>query len=259
MSRELYAVFVEVTVFGPIAVYIPYSTTSTNIYLLPPPTTLVGALAYAYKRSLNNFKELDEDGSSQALEIIENGDVLYASAGIDEPYTVSRSIEKVYQHIYLRSEHWKRSEMAYTVGVRPSIITRKLYILYIVANGNIARYSYGITRIGRKESLVAVDNVEIAPLKSVVSKSRYCETGFYFPLSIAQEYSPKDMWIKVDMPILARENFMKKSIKTEKYVVPKPFAFRKASVQLSESGVAIKMKVRDKTMEVPIPRNIIGG
>lgn len=257
MSRDLYAVILEITTFGPISIYTPYSTTSANTYFLPPPTTLVGALAYAYKRSLNDFKEIVDEGVSPAVKLIENKEVLYASAGIDKPYTFTKSVERVYQHIYLRPEHWKKLDMAYTVGVRAAIIVDKLYAFYITSNKDIARYGYGVTRIGRKESLVSVDNVCITPLRDAVSRGRVCETGFYFPLSIAKDYGEKDIWIEIDMPTLSRDNFLKRSLITEKYVLPKPFVFRKTVVELNDAGIAIQIKCGGKEMEIPIPRRVV--
>jgi CRISPR-associated protein Cas5a/b/c len=255
VPKELYAVLVEISTFGPISVFIPYASTSANTYLLPPPTTLVGALAYAYKRSLNDFKELDEDGSSPAFEMIDKGLVLYASAGVDEQYSFTKSVERVYQHIYLRSKYWSDVDMTYTVGVRSATIARKLLAFYIVSSKDVARCSYGIVRIGRKESLVSVDNVVIAPLKEVLSNERSCDTVFYFPLSIAKKYSG-DTWIEVDMPKLVKENFEKKTVVTEKYVVPKPFAFSRATVELNEYGVTIKMNVCGNIFAIPIPRKV---
>jgi CRISPR-associated protein Cas5a/b/c len=256
VPKELYTVFAEVTTFSPISIFTPYTSTSANTYLLPPPTTLVGALAYAYKRSLNDFKELDDNGLSPALEMVEKSLVLYASAGVDEQYTLIKSVERVYQHIYLRSEYWSDIGMAYTVGVRSAVITKKLYIFYIVSNEDVARYSYSIVRIGRKESLVSIDSVVVVPLKEVLSSEKSCDTVFYFPLSIAKIYSPKDSWISVDMPKLTRENFEKKSIVTEKYVVPKPFVFAKATVELNDNGAVVKMNVGSKVFAIPIPREV---
>lgn len=256
MAKELYAVFVEASVFSPISVFTPYATTSANTYLLPPPTTLVGALAYAYKRSLNDFKELAEDGTSPAAEMLEK--VLYASAGTDEPYAIVKSIERVYQHIYLRKEHWSKADMAYTVGARSAVIARKLYVFYILADKTIAKYSYGIIRIGRKEALVAVNDVVVEPLEEVLAEGeKSCDTVFYFPLSIASEYSPRGSWVEVDMPKLARENLAKKSIVTEKYVVPKPFVSTKATVSLNDGGAVVIMRLGGKSFAIPIPRDII--
>jgi len=256
--KNLYAALVEISLFGPIAVYTPYSSISSNAYPLPPPTTLVGALAYAYKRSLGDFKELAEDGSSPALELVENGMVLYASAGIERPYTVSHSIEKVYQQIYLRTQHWRNIKMAYTIGARAITIFDRLWLFYILSREDVARYGYGITRLGRKESLVSVERVFVTPIEKVVVKSSTCETGFYFPLNIASDYSPKDLWMEIDLPVLRKENFLKKGDVVEKYVLPKPFTFRKATVELNENGVVLRISIEDnKVFEIPVPRKVI--
>jgi CRISPR-associated protein Cas5a/b/c len=257
VTKELYAVLAKTSAFGSLATFVPYSTASANTYPLPPPTTLVGALAYAHLRSRNDFRELASDWSSLASELIKSRAVLYAVAGADEPFTVVQTTERVYQHIYLRAEHRKRMDMAYTVGVRSSTVLKSFYMFFIVSDSELAKYCYAITRVGRKESLVAVESVEVTPLSKAITDSRGCETYFYFPLSIAEEYGPPDMWIQIDMPTLVQENFAKRGVVTEKFVVPKPFTLTRATVRLNESGVVLKVRSGDKVFEIPVPRSIV--
>jgi CRISPR-associated protein Cas5a/b/c len=257
VTKELYAVLAKTSAFGSLATFVPYSTVSANTYPLPPPTTLVGALAYAYLRSRNDFRELASDGSSLASELLKSRAVLYAVAGTDEPFTIIQTTERVYQHIYLRAEHRKRMDMAYTVGVRSGTILKNFYMFFIVSDSELAKYCYAITRVGRKESLVAVENVEVTPLSKAVTEGRYCETYFYFPMSIAEEYGPTDMWMQIDMPTLVQENFAKRGIVTERFVVPKPFTLTRATVRLNESGVVLKVRSGSKVFEIPVPRSVV--
>ncbi len=259
MSKELYAILAEVSTFGSIAVYTPYTSVSANTYLLPPPTTLVGALAYAYKRALNDLRELDVNGYSPAVELVQKKKVLYAAAGIVKPYTVSKTIEKIYQHIYLRKQHWKIAEMAYTVGVRSVVLVDKLYILFVTSTKDLTKYCYGITRLGRKESLVAVERVIVAPVKESLRKREFCETSFYFPSNIARDYSPKDAWIKSAIPTLHLDNFIKRTaVVEEAYIIPSPYIDRKATVHINENGAILEINTNDgKRLEIPIPRTVI--
>jgi len=258
VSRELYAVLADVSTYGTVSIYTPYASISANTYLLPPPTTIVGALSYAYSRSLNSFRELTEDGYSPAIELIERKKVLYTAAGMVKPITVSRSIEKLYQHIYLKKPHWRKPEMAYTIGVRPVATVDRLQILLIISDKDLLRYCYGIARLGRKESLVAIDDVVSVPLREALAKIEYCETGFYFPLSIAVDYSPRDLWMEVDIPILNRDNYAKRTAILERYVLPKPFSDAKATVHLNKDGAALKIRKRDgEIVEVPVPRHAL--
>jgi CRISPR-associated protein Cas5a/b/c len=258
MAKELYAILVEVTPYNFLSTYTPYASTSANVYFLPPPTTLVGALAYAYRRSLGIFKELRDDGASDAVELVEKGIVRYTAAGVDEHFTVANTVERVYQHPYLRKKYWKKEEMTYTVGVRSHVFLRRLYILYIVTSKEVARYSYAITRIGRKESLVSVDKVLVAPVKELVDyKSETCETGFYFPVSIAKNYTPKDAWIEIEMPKLVKENFIKKTVAVERFAVPKPFTFSRATVELEKNGAILKVGLDNKVFAIPVPKDVL--
>ncbi len=258
MARKLYAVLAEVSTYGTLAIYTPYASISADTYLLPPPTTIVGALAYSYYRSLNDLRELTENGSSPAVELIDKKKVLYVAAGIVKPIGLSKSIERLYQHIYLKKPHWKRQEMAYTIGVRPISVVDRLQIFFILSDEELVKYCYGITRLGRKESLVAVDNVVSIPLENALTNSKYCETSFYFPSSIAKDYSPRGMWIEINMPILDKQNYAKKTTVLERYVVPKPFTDAKATVELNEEGVVLKMNIGDREIvEVPVPKQAI--
>ncbi|MEL9941019.1 MAG: type I-A CRISPR-associated protein Cas5a [Ignisphaera sp.] len=258
MAKELYAVLAEISTYGTISTYTPLASISAETYLLPPPTTIVGALHYAYKRASNDFKELKDAGYSPATELVEGKRVLYAAAGIAKPVTVSKTIEKLYQHIYMRKQHWSRTQMAYTIGVRPVAIVDKLYIFLIVNGEDLAKYCYAITRLGRKESLVAVDNVISVPVEKALTSERFCETGFYFPHKIAKEYSPKGLWVEVDMPALHRDNYLKKSIVLERYVMPAPYSDVKATVHLNENGVVLSIRSADgKAIKIPVPKEVV--
>lgn len=258
MNKELYAVLAEVSTYSSIAVYMPYASISAGAYPLPPPTTIVGALSYAYRRSLNDLRELMADGCSPAVELVEKKKVLYAAAGILKPITISKAVERLYQHVYLKKQHWKKPEMAYTVGVRPIVTVDRLQIFLIVSDKDLARYCYGMTRLGRKESLIAVDNVVVVPVREALTQNRLCDTAFYFPRSIVKDYSPRDMWMEIDMPILHRDNYSKRTTVLETYVVPKPYTGVKTTVELNDDGVALSIRTADgRVAEVPVPRRVI--
>lgn len=254
-----HVLLVEVAPHSPVSVFVPLSSAAAESFLLPPPTTLVGALAYAYLRTQGSVKEL-EDGASAAARLLEKVD--YAAAGVLNGYMVFRTVERVYQHPYLRSEHRREMGMAYTVAPRAAALYNRLLLLYITRDRDLARYAYGITRVGRKEGLVSVLNVVCEEVGKVVSPSTACSTTFYFPKSIADSLSgPHEVQ---RLPVLSRRNFEKQvrtieDLDREEFVVPKPPALSKLSVTLNKEGAVLRVETSVGLVEVPVPRAAIEG
>jgi CRISPR-associated protein Cas5a/b/c len=254
-----YALLVEVIPHSPISVFVPFSSAAAESYLLPPPTTLVGALAYAYLRAQGSMQEL-RDGVSAAVKLLEKVD--YAAAGVLDGYLLFRTIERIYQHPYLRSEHRSKVDMAYTVAPRAASFFNRLLLLYIVRDRDLAKHAYGIVRVGRKEGLVSVNNVVCEEVEKVVAPAAECYTTFYFPRRVASSFSgPHEIQL---MPKLSRRNFEKRArsadeIEREEFVVPKPPGFSALSVELSEQGIVLKLRASTGTVEVPVPRSVVEG
>ncbi len=266
---ERYVVLVEATPHSPISVFLPLSSVAAETFLLPPPTTLVGALAFASLRSQGDAQEVEtrgeggrkvEQGVSAAVMLL--GKVRYAAAGVLGGYITFKAVERLYQHPYLRSEHHKRAEMTYTVAPRAAALYNRLCLLYVVEDESLAQFAYGITRIGRKEGLVSVDNVVSERVEEATTPSRVCSTTFYFPkrlsLSVGGDY------VVQRMPVLSRRNFEKRAegiadVESEEFVVPTPPALGALSVKLSEEGVALRLKTSSGIVEVPVPKSAIQG
>ncbi len=251
----MYAVFVELNVFSQYSTYLPSTSASSEAYPLPPPTTLVGALAYPYTRLKYGVREYI-NGYSPAIELI--NEVKYASAGIplDEIIVPTKNIERLYQHIYLRPDYRRDVGRAYTVGVRPVLYANKMYLLYIVRGSkpDIIKYSYGIIRVGRKESLVSVNKVYVYKVDDIISSDKVCETKFYFPSRIALNWVEKDVsGTEINMPAIRKENFGKGKIYYEKYVVPIPFSLNPIRVAINDKGLILKIN----NTCVPVPGDII--
>ena len=266
---ERYVVLVEITPHSPISVFSPLSSVAAESFLLPPPTTLVGALAFACFRSQGDTREAEtrEEGARKEEQRISPtvkllGKVHYAAAGVLGGYITFKTIERLYQHPYLRPEYYKRADMTYTIAPRAAALYNRLCLLYVVEDKSLAQFAYGITRIGRKEGLVSVDNVVCENVKEATTPSRVCSTTFYFPkhlsLSVGGDY------VIQRMPVPSRRNFEKQAegiadIESEEFVVPTPPALGALSVELSEEGVALRLKASSGIVEVPVPKSVIQG
>lgn len=193
---------VRLEVVAGLSTSIPFATTSTPAYPLPPQTTLVGALAYPYLRKRMPSEVRNEE--SPAIEMLDK--IVYVSAGANG-YSQSRVLERVFQLIYLRKQHWERKELSFTVGIRglTTYLGNELLILYIAKDRDVLRYCHGITRIGSKESHVAVRHVVIGRVKDHLVKMRSVETLFYTPKRLAYCANADEMY----MPNLSPANFRK--------------------------------------------------
>ncbi|MEM1690680.1 MAG: type I-A CRISPR-associated protein Cas5a [Thermofilaceae archaeon] len=256
----VYALLVKVTLHSPILVHMPLTSLSAESFPLPPPTTLVGALAYPYFRARGSQAELLDDGASPARALLGlSGKVLYAAAAPGSAYSKFTTVERVYQHIYLREGYWADRERAYTVAVKGCTLTDQLYAFYLVTDPELVESAYGIARIGKKEGLASVEEVVFEEVSKVVLDTSVCETRFYFPKSIADDYSAG---VVVRMPRLDPENFTKRTldplrIPCEEYVVPSPFTLKPISVVLNERGAVVAMDAAGESLRIPVPRGVL--
>ncbi len=266
---ERYVVLVEITPHSPISVFLPLSSMAAETFLLPPPTTLVGALAFVSLRSQGDLREVEtsgeegriaERGVSAAVKLL--GKVRYAAAGVLGGYTTFKAVERLYQHPYLRSLYHESVEMTYTVAPRAAALYNRLCLLFVVEDKSLAQFAYGISRIGRKEGLVSVDNVVSERVEEVTTPSRVCSTTFYFPKRLSLDVGGG--YVVQRMPVLSRRNFEKRAegvadVESEEFVVPAPPALEALSVKLSEEGVALRLKASSGIVEVPVPKSAIQG
>jgi len=156
----------------------PAAAKAKSAFYLPPPTTLIGALSY-YK-----FRGIDTDRVSKS-----GGSPAYKLRGIKATaklVSYGTYIEDIIRNVlsyFQRSE--RRLDPTYMFGVVP---TGKVYspkgtmvVVYVtdtLSKEELERLSWGIIRIGCKECLVSVENVEIGEAKRV---SGVVKTSYYFP------------------------------------------------------------------------------
>jgi len=250
-TGEKYAVLVKTRAPAGVSVYYPLTTTAAPSYPLPPPTTLAGALAYPYIRTGKSIELIEEAGETCSSTILILDKIVYAAAGA-EGWMPAKDVERIYQLIYQKKERWSSLELAYTVGVRGNIyyLDDKLYLLYILINKELANYAYGITRIGRKENLVSVEDVTVEELSKVIKSigSGTFETYFYLPEEIAICTNHEI----ISLPKLTKENFCRTTFPiTERHCVSKGLGAVRG--ELKRAGVLIRIE----DFEIPIPRQVV--
>jgi len=250
---KTYLALIKIRTFSPISIVAPLTYLSSPVYPLPPQTTLLGALAYPLLR--NSPEEL-EQGCSPAIKLLDY--IVYATAGA-EGYTITRTIERMYNTVYQKIERWVSTDRGDSEKLRWGILVTGyvtyldslLYILYISKNRDILQYVYGITRIGKKEGLASVEEVLVDDVDKYIDASAIkAETIFYVPRYLAECYPAKIY----SMPILHRDNFCqsrKPQVLVQEFYVP-----------LETGGMVCRVLdnatvLRVKDLEIIIPKDTL--
>lgn len=241
----MYVALVELDVFSGVSIFLPGTSSSAPVYPLPPPTSVVGALSYPFMRQ---FAKEDDGGYSASVKLLDF--IKYASAGA-RGYVITRDSERIYQLIYQRKQRWSEEflDLWYTVAPRGCVkyTDDTLYLFFVSNDRNILDYSYGITRVGRKESHAVVKRVVIKNIDdALIPHPEGFNTIFYTPKNIA-ECESKFM----SLPVLDRANYTStvKPITEEFYIPNKPEGMycraksECAVVNIDELYIAIPRKI----------------
>jgi len=176
----LIAAFAELELFSPITVRIPYAAYTSGSYPLPPPSTIKGALAYAYAR----HKGIPEAVSHRALEEV-GREVRYASAGYTGVIAFAPQLERFYQAVYQKPERREQERFrwgAYHHGAY--FVYPRLLVFLVLRSEKMVPYAHAITRLGRKETLASVAKV-VWGEPEILSEAQECHP-FYYPEGVAR-------------------------------------------------------------------------
>jgi len=254
----LYGVLVELDVFSEVSVSPQLIGPSSPTLPAPPPTTLLGALAYPYlrKKKVSEVTYVNGKPCSPVVELISK--VHYASAGF-YARTEQRVLERVNQTLYLRRAHLDKLEMAWTVAQRGITIYAddKLYLFYIVSDPRLIQYAWGITRVGRKESIVVVRNVIVGLLEDLIAEEHEGLTIFYTPKNAAEWCEGAS---EVRMNILDVDNLCKiETPKAGQFYIPD---FDGMKCRASENGVFLRITdvqdpISNRPLMILVPKDVI--
>ncbi|MGC9113017.1 type I-A CRISPR-associated protein Cas5a [Acidilobus sp.] len=170
------------------AVSHPIKARAKPSYLLPPPTTLIGALSYGAFRGLDS-DFLGEYVGSPAYKLQSKIKGAFASFSKDFSGTYIEDIVRNVTYYYERYKdrsHWYNvvpTGKVYSPGQEIKVV----YLADSLSSGELARLSWSIVRLGCKECLVSVKDVEIGEAKEVKGK---IATPYYFPADVKLLSSP---------------------------------------------------------------------
>jgi len=156
------------------------STKARPALLLPPPTTLVGALSYSKYRGIENIVINKKDVGSPAYEIYND---VKATAKIESPITYIEDIINGVTSAYVKRP-LKNKHNIIPLGkvYSPNGRLVAVFITSALPREKLEKMSWEITRIGCKECLVNVEDVEIGEAQKVSNK--VVETSYYFPATV---------------------------------------------------------------------------
>lgn len=231
----------------------PGFTAASPSLPLPPPTTIVGALAASYAK----LKELPEviNGRSTAAILLQKGYVAYALAGfINGKTTLQQDLTRILIIMYQKRKtpnHWFA---AHAIGKTYAI--GELLMMYIVRNDiaeSLSKAAWGITRVGTRESLITVKEVKVLDIekldKKIINTPFYVEESLVKPISWAR---PLEFWE------LNPDSFRVKSVpKRVVYYVPYSAGIYGGFMRVRISNEASVIKVDE--FEAIIPSKLVRG
>jgi len=276
----------------PILSILPPYALSTQSQPVPSPTALVGALMYAVRRYRDG--SLDEEAPVEEIirEAFEEG-ILYALFWVP-PYATTYSLERVFTMTYQKPGRAKMLTGEWAVkclgdllmiedtgdakraskecgefydsavskmwGVAPRGLVSyaaTAHVLYIMTNRDLARWAWLITRIGRREDVVFVRNVNIYDLRGLVTSINgnvTYKTRFYIPTRLITTVANSQKWVL--------RGVVNGTIREETFEVPVmgipspvPITFKPRP----DETVLIKLTLDGEVEHVPIPREVVGG
>jgi CRISPR-associated protein Cas5a/b/c len=192
----LYAIKVILELHWGYSIKRPIFSASQPVLLVPPPSSLLGALA----RALAYFNGMSENTLI--------GGELYSSASLlirDIPWITlalsdkrfispilglieSRDIIRALIAPYQRSQHiYPGSRVLFGIQPHGRIYapSMRLNLIYLAKDKNLGKYAWCITSLGNKESVVSVLDVHVTEIKLNIDDDEI-ETFYYFPSSLGE-------------------------------------------------------------------------
>lgn len=242
----------------------PTFSASEPCYKIPPPTTLIGALA----KSLHYIEE-----SSEIL-VLKNGYCsstaalldycIWASLAIKDENIIPRfgppvstDISRILLAPYVRAEHSGKPIYKFAVQPHGKVYAPgfSLEIAYFSEKREkaekIFKLSWLLTSLGSKESIVSVNDVRI--LKVKIKDEMYSKTSFYFPAKLGEVLSENFIVEELSLPSLEWYKIGVKDVFSlqENFIVPTG----SVNVKILEEGLILT----DGEDEYIVPRDLFYG
>jgi CRISPR-associated protein Cas5a/b/c len=173
----------------------PIFSAAQPALLVPPPTALLGALARAASY-LRGWPEVVQDGSAmRSSASLLLGSVRWAAlALVDERFAgpllgpvETRDLTRALIAPYQRADNiYPGSPLLFGVQPHGKVYapSMRAAALFLATDESVADYARCILSVGSKESLVSVDEVKLAEVKT--ARAAEVETRYYFPSDLGE-------------------------------------------------------------------------
>ncbi len=168
-----------------------YTSAASQPYPLPPPTTLVGALAASYVRIKGLPEVIIKNGMiySRAAELL--NDVLWATIKIHSYAIMYSDMGRLVRTHYLRDEYRRDPKRWFGISSVGKVYSNSSFrIIYILRGTNKVPYETlgrSIVSLGSKEGLVHIKDSRV--VDAVVTGKKYdIETPYYTFRRLIEDY-----------------------------------------------------------------------
>lgn len=275
------------------SVRIATESAGAQYYPYPPPSTLIGALAYGLSvvRRQPECVEL-RDGKSTTLAsaaALMHGVVRWAAFAFSDRFPVMHAAAVGYSDFirafrlpYQRGMRhtWDQSDMWYGVSAHGKVYAcdAGFKIIYLVDENRLRELelgkhdlltaAYSIVRIGARESLVSVTSAEVTEDLEVLTAERAAEpfeTEYYFPSRLAEDVEDAELvhlpkldprlWeFRPDSPIALHDH--------EEFYAPTSLGFiirpgKMRVIKLAAGGALVSAKFSSRVEKVVVPAEVV--
>ncbi|AEB95257.1 type I-A CRISPR-associated protein Cas5a [Metallosphaera cuprina] len=226
---------VKVRLHWGFSVAYPATSKAKRSTILPPPTTLIGALSYGEYRGVDSLdfpSSPAEAFNSESKASSQPEKVICAAARFDDDSAVTYSEDVIRNVTSYFQKPERRNDERYIFNIVPTgkvygpNATLRLVYVTTIPPDKLYRLSWSIVRLGSKEGLVSVEDVEVGEAKET---SGNLETKYYFPETVEHKTGPV---------VLA--NFWKggfvwgEKVESVRYVIPlNPFPISSTSIEVN--------------------------
>lgn len=244
----------------------PTQTAMQDSIPLPPPTTVLGALAAQYAR-YNKLPETLKIGTklySSAVKLLLDKIIKYCTSGLKYSSAIkysdiSRSIMLIYQRYKEPKFHFAAQSTSKVYTLMPESPLLLICVTEDPYAELIYKLAWGISSVGSKEGLVSVTDVALHDLK-VVSK-KVVDTYFITPSNIAECVRN---CIEVELCGLAPESYLADAVcKSTRFLIPvrgdiKNLFGGSMRVNVTDNAVVTEIPLDDKEYTyIVLPKEVI--
>ena len=232
----------------------------------PPPTSLLGALAYPLHLQEAKPEMVAVGGNlySSTVELLDSVPwVCYRISNLDPRSLVeTKDISRVLIAPYQRGENvYPGSPNIWAVQVHGKIYapTLTLDIVYVVANSKVdiaklVQAAWGIARLGVKEAIASTVNVEL--LDATPVSKEVVETKYGFPQTLAEPL--EGGYVVSRLPLPHRDWYRLAEVRDpstymDDYILP----IDQVKARLGERGAALKVEKQDLGYII-VPKEVVG-